>query len=374
MTKSRELERGCRVCEIDENASEFNIQRGCYKLDVYNWLKDIPQPPETINIVEVRFKNTRKEYFENINGLSLHIGDVIAVESSPGHDIGIVSLTGDLVKLQLEKNKISLNGEFKKVYRKAKSTDIQKWKEAIEKELPVMLRTREMIRNLGLDMKLGDVEFQGDKTKAIFYYIANERVDFRELIKIMADEFKIRVEMKQIGARQEAGRLGGIGPCGRELCCTTWLANFRSATTTAARTQELSPNPQKLAGQCGKLKCCINYELPLYVHERKKFPSSEIEIKVKQGQVRHIKNDILKHIMYYEIRQEHSSVLSAVPIERVKEIIQLNKQGVIPETLLETDSATVEKKNTGYSNDFNQESLDRFPKNDNSKKKKKIKE
>ncbi len=360
MTKSRELERGCRVCEIDENTSEFNIPNGCFKLDVYDWLKDVPQPPRTFHIVEVRFKNTRKGFYENVNGLPLRVGDIVAVESSPGHDIGIVSLTGELVKNQLSKNGESPNGEFKKVYRKAKQSDIQKWKAAVELELSTMLRTREMIRNLSLDMKLGDVEFQGDKTKAIFYYIANERVDFRELIKIMAEEFRIRVEMKQIGARQEAGRLGGIGPCGRELCCTTWLANFRSTTTHAARTQELSPNPQKLAGQCGKLKCCINYELPTYIHERKKFPAQNADLETKQGKARHVKNDILKHIMYYELRGEHTSVMTAVPVERVKEVMSMNKKGEIPEKLMRDEDIVVINKKDDYASDLNEDSLNRF--------------
>jgi cell fate regulator YaaT (PSP1 superfamily) len=369
MTKSRELERGCRVCEIDESTSEFNIPQGCFKLDVYDWLKDIPQPPRTFHIVEVRFKNTRKGFYENVNGLPLRVGDIVAVESSPGHDIGIVSLTGELVKNQLSKNGESLKGEFKKVYRKAKQSDIQKWKTAVELELSTMLRTREMIRNLGLDMKLGDVEFQGDKTKAIFYYIADERVDFRQLIKIMAEEFRIRVEMKQIGARQEAGRLGGIGPCGRELCCTTWLANFRSTTTHAARAQELSPNPQKLAGQCGKLKCCINYELPTYVHERKKFPAQNADLETKQGKARHVKNDILKHIMYYELRGEHTSIMTAVPIERVKEIMSLNNKGEIPEKLLRDEDLAIINKKDDYASDLNEDSLNRFE-GQNKKKRK----
>ncbi len=363
MTKSRELEHGCRVCEIDESANEFNISHGCYKLDVYDWLKDTPQTPHPFKIVEIRFKNTRKSYFENINELPLRIGDIVAVEGSPGHDIGIVSLTGELVKNQLHKNNISLNTEFKKVYRKAKPADITKWKQAVELELPTMLRTREMIKNLGLDMKLGDVEFQGDKTKAIFYYIADERVDFRELIKIMADEFRIRVEMKQIGARQEAGRLGGIGPCGRELCCTTWLSNFKSATTHAARAQELSPNPQKLAGQCGKLKCCINYELPVYQYERRKFPNGHLELKTKLGTARHVKNDIHKHLMYYEMFVDNSPVLTAVPIKRVKEIIELNKQGIEVDELTDTIEVTVKsEQNIDYASNLNQDSINRFEK------------
>ncbi|MFO7788931.1 MAG: PSP1 domain-containing protein [Bacteroidota bacterium] len=372
MIKSRELEHGCRVCEIDDSANEFTIAHGCYKLDVYDWLKDTPQTPHPFNIVEIRFKNTRKAYFENANGLQLRIGDVVAVEGSPGHDIGIVSLTGELVKNQLRKRHIPFDSEFKKVYRKAKPADIVKWKDAVEQELPTMLRTREMIKNLGLDMKLGDVEYQGDKTKAIFYYIADERVDFRELIKIMADEFRIRVEMKQIGARQEAGRLGGIGPCGRELCCTTWLSDFKSATTHAARVQELSPNPQKLAGQCGKLKCCINYELPVYQHERKKFPNQHTALKTKLGTARHVKNDIFKKLMYYEMIIDNVPVLTAIPIERVREIIELNEQGTLVETLVDSKS-NIEmpaKDNKGdYSGNLNQDSVNRFEKKKKNQKK-----
>ncbi|MGC9331384.1 MAG: PSP1 domain-containing protein [Bacteroidales bacterium] len=363
MNKIRELEHGCRVCEIDENANEFNIAHGCYKLDVYDWLKDTPQTPHPFNIVEIRFKNTRKSYFENVNRVPLHIGDVVAVEGSPGHDIGIVSLTGELVKNQLKKKCIPFDTEFKKVYRKAKPADIKKWKEAVELEIPTLLRTREIIKNLGLNMKLGDVEYQGDKTKAIFYYIAEERVDFRELIKIMANEFHIRVEMKQIGVRQEAGRFGGIGSCGRELCCTTWLSDFKSATTNAARTQELSLNPQKLAGQCGKLKCCINYELPVYLHERKNIPKQHYTLKTKLGDARHVKNDIFKHLMYYEIIIDNAPVLTALPIERVKEIIELNKQGILVEELLDKNAINTTKNTPveyDYTNDLNQGNINRF--------------
>lgn len=368
MTKSRDLERGSRICEIDEDASEFNILHGCYKLDVYDWLKDVPQIPNPFNIVEVRFKNTRKLFFENVNNLPLRIGDIVAVEASPGHDIGIVSLNGELVKNQLKRQGIKLDSEFKKVYRKAKLVDIQKWKQSVELEIPTMLRAREMIKYLHLVMKLGDVEFQGDRTKAIFYYIADERVDFRELIKMMAEEFKIRIEMKQIGARQEAGRLGGIGPCGRELCCTTWLANFKSSTTHAARTQELSPNPQKLAGQCGKLKCCINYELATYQYERKNFPDSIVDLITKQGTARHIKNDILKQIMYYGIMGDNANIMVAVPVDRVKEIMLLNKNGKIPETLIDQNTVVIPEKVIDYTNNLNQDSLSRF---ENKPKKKK---
>lgn len=372
-TKSRELERGCRIHEIDADTNDPKINGGCYKLEVYDWLKGIPRATDNFDIVEIRLKNTRKLYFRNTNGLNLRQGDIVAVEGSPGHDIGVVSLTGELVKNQLKKNKLSPEDEFKIVYRKAKQADIIKWKEAVEKEIPTMLRTREMIKELGLDMKLGDVEFQGDKTKAIFYYIAEERVDFRKLIKIMADEFRIRVEMKQIGARQEAGRLGGIGPCGRELCCTTWLSNFVSATTHSARQQELSPNPQKLAGLCSKLKCCINYELPVYLDARKHFPATGVQLKTKKGTAHHVKNDIYKGLMYFEMKLEDNFITTPIPVERVKDILSLNKKGEMVESLEEYKHTQIVSDNIDYTNNLNQESLSRFENKKTQKKKRKKK-
>ena len=252
-------------------------------MSVFDWLRDIPHGISEEDLVEVRFKNTRKSYYRNVNSLNLRPGDMVAVEASPGHDIGMVSLTGPLVLNQLRKYRINPEEyEFRKVYRKAKLADLEKWKEAIGLEHHTMLRARKITQMLKLDMKVGDVEFQGDKTKAIFYYIADDRVDFRELIKYMADEFKIRVEMRQIGARQEAGRIGGIGSCGRQLCCSTWLTSFITVTTTVARNQELSFNPQKLAGQCGKLKCCLNYEVDAYLDAQKDFPSSEIILETRE--------------------------------------------------------------------------------------------
>ena len=250
------------VNQTSNNITSCNcIKPGsCSKLDTFDWLDNIPDPIQKIDVVEVRFKNTRKEFFVNVNGLRLKKGDIVAVEASPGHDIGVVSLIGEIVKIQLRKHHISPDKqEFKKIYRKAKSADLEKWYEATSLEVSTMLETRKVAADLKLEMKIGDVEYQGDRTKAIFYYIADERVDFRELIKILAEKFKIRIEMRQIGARQEAGRIGGIGSCGRELCCSTWMTNFVSVTTNSARYQEISLNPQKLAGQCGKLKCCLNY-------------------------------------------------------------------------------------------------------------------
>jgi cell fate regulator YaaT (PSP1 superfamily) len=261
--------RGCHKLVKDASDTLTSIDSGGNKLDTYDWLQDIAETYHNCDIVEVRFKNTRKAFFKNVNDLNLHKGDVVAVEASPGHDIGIVSLTGNLVLLQLKRNNIPVAGtEFRKVYRKAKSADVDKWKEAMAQEFSTMIKSRKIAVDLKLEMKIGDVEYQGDGTKAIFYYIADDRVDFRELIKILAEQLKVRIEMKQIGARQEAGRIGGVGSCGRELCCSTWITSFVSVTTNAARYQEVSLNPQKLAGQCGKLKCCLNYELAAYLDAR----------------------------------------------------------------------------------------------------------
>jgi cell fate regulator YaaT (PSP1 superfamily) len=355
----RELERGYSENNIKNCTTNICIEDCCNKLDIYDWLKDIPKSTSQTRFVEVRFKNTRKDFFENVNELNLETGDIVAVESSPGHDIGVVSLTGELVFLQMKKLGISPKDEFKKIYRKARQADIEKWKEAISKEMKTMLRTREIARYLGLSMKIGDVEYQGDNTKAIFYYIAEERVDFRELIKIMADEFKIRVEMKQIGARQEAGRIGGIGPCGRELCCTTWMSCFSSVSTNSARHQELSLNPQKLAGQCSKLKCCLNYELGLYLDARKSFPKGNVNIKTKDGEAKHIKNDIFKQLMYYEVNIEQVIVIRAIPVKKVKEMLENNRKGVEVESIIEAEVKT-NTRTIDYSDQLNSDSITRF--------------
>lgn len=340
------------------------------KLPTYNWLKDIPNTPNQSEIVEVRFKNTRKEYFHNINHLRLTEGDIVAVEASPGHDIGIVSLTGDLVWKKLKQNGISPEEtEFKKIYRKAKETDIEKWREAAALEHQTMIKARKFAKELNLNMKIGDVEYQGDKTKAIFYYIAEERVDFRELIKVLADEFKIRIEMRQIGTRQESGRIGGIGSCGRELCCSMWISNFVSVTTNSARYQELSLNPQKLAGQCGKLKCCLNFELDCYLDAKKEFPDTSVELQTKQGTAYHQKTDIFRKILWYSLCKESSENLIPVTIDRVKEIIEINKNGESVESLVEVKETS--KDGYSFENDVGQESADRFnKKSQNSKKKK----
>ncbi|NOZ46861.1 MAG: hypothetical protein GXO79_08765 [Chlorobi bacterium] len=359
----------CNGCTRGKDLSEHNTgNKGCsLKLDIHDWLADLPKHPNITDIVEVRFKNTRKAYYQNVNQLNLEVGDKIAVEGSPGHDIGIVSLTGDLVLQQLKKNNIPLATEFKKIYRKAKLNDIDKWDEAVKLENETMLRARQLANNLNLNMKIGDVEYQGDKTKAIFYYIAEERVDFRELIKVFAEEFKVKIEMRQIGARQEAGRIGGIGSCGRELCCSTWITNFVSVTTNSARYQELSLNPQKLAGQCGKLKCCLNYELDAYIDAQKDFPDVSKPLKTKKGNAKHQKTDIFKRIMWFSIEENKSSNFIPVSVNRVIEIQELNKKGVIVDDLMEyMQEESIVEKIHDYENVVGQESLTRF---DNKKHK-----
>ena len=340
----------------------------CSKLETFDWLDNIPDSIQKIDIVEVRFKNTRKEFFVNVNGLRLKKGDIVAVEASPGHDIGIVSLTGEIVKIQLRKHHISPDKqEFKKIYRKVKPADLEKWYEATSLEVTTMLETRKIATDLKLEMKIGDVEYQGDRTKAIFYYIADERVDFRELIKILAEKFKIRIEMRQIGARQEAGRIGGIGSCGRELCCATWMTNFVSVTTNSARYQEISLNPQKLAGQCAKLKCCLNYELDCYVDAQKDFPSKDIVLETKTGQAHQAKADILRGILWYTFDPVNMVNFIPVPLDRVKEIIALNKKGEKVDELIDPASA-VEDKALDFHNVVGEDSLTRF---DDQKKRKK---
>ncbi|MGW8317270.1 MAG: regulatory iron-sulfur-containing complex subunit RicT, partial [Bacteroidales bacterium] len=291
--------RGCcreRQLEINnENTESIGYYFStCAKLDSYNWLREVSDT-DIPEVTEVRFKNTRKSFFRNVNGLRLKRGDIVAVEASPGHDIGIVTLAGEIVEKHRSNTKYDGDPEeLKKVYRKAKQVDIEKWRKAIEQEEDTMLRSRKIATDLGLNMKIGDVEYQGDQTKAIFYYIADERVDFRQLIKVLAETFRIRIEMKQIGARQEAGRIGGIGTCGRELCCSTFITNFVSVSTHSARIQEVALNPQKLAGQCGKLKCCLNYELAGYEDARKNFPNQEPPLQISKGEAFHMKTDDLR--------------------------------------------------------------------------------
>lgn len=367
------------------NAYEKLDQREIHytsKLDVYNWLDDVnlPLTKSTFNIIEVRFKNSRKEFFKKPDEMHVDIGDMVAVEANSGHDIGIVSLTGDLVKIQMRKNGIKEDSpEIKQVYRRARDTDIEKWKNAIDLEKDTMLKARQIVKRLDINMKVTDVEYQGDGTKAIFYYTAEGRVDFRQLIKDLASEFAIRIEMKQIGARQESARIGGIGPCGRELCCATWLHNFRSVSTSVAREQQLSLNPQKLIGQCGKLKCCLNFEFDVYVDALKKFPANNISLETKQGKLVHHKTDIFKEILWmsYE-NEENNSVLIQLSLETVNKILEMNRNGEIPESVEEfndhtDDSDNAEDTTQTFSNVVGQDDVHRFDKQTGKDKKKKNK-
>jgi cell fate regulator YaaT (PSP1 superfamily) len=340
---------------------------GCNQMNVFDWLSDMTESKERqTNKVEVRFKNGRKAYFHNEDKLPLSSGDVVAVESSPGYDIGTVSLTGELVELQIQKKKIKLE-DVKKTYRVAKESDITKWQDAIKLEKPTLTKARVLAIDLGLQMKICDIEYQGDKTKAIFYYTAESRVDFRELIRHYAEAFKVRIEMKQIGARQEAAKLGGVGSCGRELCCSSWLSDFRTVNTGAARYQQLSLNPEKLAGQCGKLKCCLNYELDSYLDALKDFPSTNIKLQTEQATYSHFKSDIFSKTMWYSCRGEHSEIV-AVPLDRVKEVIALNKEDNKP-SLLYREQIVV-KNEPKYENVVGQDELTRFDNKQKGKKRK----
>jgi cell fate regulator YaaT (PSP1 superfamily) len=338
---------------------------GCNKLNVFDWLGNmsLPEGQTPCDVVEIRFKNSRKEFYRNVNSLTLNVGDVVATESSPGHDIGVVSITGELAKIQLKKKNVSYDSEeIKKIYRKAKQTDIDKWKEAQGLEVDAMFKARTLALKLNLQMKISDVEYQGDKSKAVFYYTADGRVDFRELIKVMANEFKVRIEMKQIGARQEAARLGAIGSCGRELCCSTWLNDFRTVSTSAARYQQLSLNPLKLAGQCGKLKCCLNYELDSYLDALKEFPQIDNKrLATDKGFAFHQKTDIFKRIIWWSYTSE-PDVFIPLTIARTKEIFKLNAEDKKPADLLEPKQFKdlAEAKLPDYENVVGQDSLTRF--------------
>lgn len=311
-------------CESEPNATAYSP---CYKHRENDWLEEYPNNLPT-DIFEVRFKNTRRSYYQNVHNLDLKVGDIVAVESSPGHDIGTISLAGDMVARQIKRIGFTpFNGEYKKIYRKAKPYDIEKWQEAIALEHETMIVSRQIAADMGLNMKIGDVEYQGDKIKAIFYYIADERVDFRQLIKVFAETFHIRIEMKQIGARQEAGQIGGIGPCGREICCSSWISNFTSVTTNAARVQEISLNPQKLIGQCSKLKCCMMYEYDTYVDARKEFPRLREPLQAMDGEYHLVKSDILARTMSFSSSRDAIVNITTLPISRVKEIIAINRTG-----------------------------------------------
>lgn len=391
----------CTSCSSGKDGAPAGCQNngscgtgGCNKLNIYNWLGDmsLPSGQEAFNIVEVRFKGTRKEFYKNVENIPLQEGDVVAVESSPGHDIGVVSMTGELVRFQLKKKKLQENSEeIKAIYRKGKPLDIEKWKAAQDLENSTMHRARSIAQSLKLSMKISDVEYQGDMKKASFFYTADDRVDFRELIKKLAEEFKVRIEMKQIGMRQEAGRLGGIGSCGRELCCSTWLTDFRSVSTGAARYQNLSLNPLKLAGQCGKLKCCLNYELDSYMDALKGFPDTNMALYTEKGTAMHRKTDLFKRLMWYAYVSggsrsgdkrdsdtddtPESSNWFMMPLDRVWEIIEMNKQNKKPSDLVDF-SQVVKEPVLDFENVVGQDSITRLDhtrsKNKKKKKKKKV--
>ncbi|MEI8192386.1 MAG: regulatory iron-sulfur-containing complex subunit RicT [Flavobacteriia bacterium] len=346
---------------------------GCSKLEVYDWLSNIslPENQKPYEIVEIRFKNSRKNFYRNIQNLPLQMGDIVVVEAAPGFDIGVVSIVGELAKIQVKKKSPNFkHAEARKILHIATQPEIDNWIKGRNLEKDMMFQTRTIAMKLGLDMKISDVEYQGDLTKATFYYTAEDRVDFRQLIKDMADAFKTRIEMRQIGSRQESSRLGGIGSCGRELCCSTWLTDFRSVSTSAARYQQLALNPQKLAGQCGKLKCCLNYELDMYLEAFKTFPKTEIKLKTTKGEAYHIKTDVFKRMMWYAF-PEDSGLIMLTP-ERVKKIQELNKAGTIPRDLKDFAFEVEKEMVVGYENVVGQDSLTRFEnKNKPNKNKKK---
>ncbi len=359
--------RGCASQSIKEGA--YCNPHSCNKLNVFNDLRNYPTTSNTPDIVEIRFKNTRKAFFKNVNQLILTEGDMVAVEASPGHDIGTVSLTGELVREQMKRKNVSFNSKLKIIYRKVKLSDIEKWENATSRENKIMLEARKISKRLNLNMKIGDVEFQGDGTKAIFYYISDKRVDFRELIRVLADEFGIRIEMRQIGARQEAGIIGGIGSCGRELCCSSWMSDFVSVSTDTAREQQLSMNPQKLAGQCGKLKCCINFEKASYKDAIKEFPSKR-SLETEQGTAYFMKIDVFKGQVWYSFKRNGAENVTVISIERVSAIIELNKAGEKPETLKDENEIEVldRKVSFDYSDVVGQDSLTRFDKKKGKRK------
>jgi len=341
----------------------------CDKLTVFDWLSNMEQPGEKFDFLEIRFKNGRKEFFKNVNNISVHINDVVAVEGSPGHDIGRVSLTGELVRIQMkQKGKKPSDKDFKKLYRKANQKDIDTWQEAQSREQETMIRSRQMADSLGLRMKISDVEYQGDGNKATFYYTAEERVDFRQLIRNLAGEFKVRIEMRQIGARQEAGRVGGIGSCGRELCCSTWLTDFRSVNTAAARYQQLALNPQKLAGQCGKLKCCLNYELDTYLEALKDFPKNDTVLKTKKGEAVLMKMDIFKRKLWYNYKNLGLEWI-CLDVDAANKVVGLNNKGETPASL--EDFMLVKDEPTAtFDTHIEEGKLDRFDSNKPRKKRK----
>ena len=355
---SRDTDRGLCHCACGRQDRQLNT---------YDWLYDVPGNEEDTDLVEVQFKNTRKGYYHNVNHLDLQKGDTVAVEANPGHDIGVVTLTGRLVKLQVKKANLKSPDEIKRVYRIAKPTDMDKYYEAKSREHGTMIQSRQIAKDLGLQMKIGDVEYQGDGNKAIFYYIADERVDFRQLIKVLADTFHVRIEMKQIGARQEAGRIGGTGPCGRELCCATWMKNFVSVSTNAARIQDISLNPQKLAGMCAKLKCCLNYEVDDYVEAGRKMPARDVVLQTADGDWYLFKTDILAGLVTYSTDKSIAANLITISAERARAVIEMNRRGEKPEALDEGDAVSTSDRPADLLADAD---ISRF---DKAKKKKKAK-
>ena len=356
--------------KISTDTDRGLCRRGCgrqdHQLNTFDWLADVPGIDEDTDLVEVQFKNTRKGYYHNIYNIDLKKGDIVAVEASPGHDIGVVTLTGRLVKLQVKKANLKSADDIKRIYRLAKQVDMEKYHEAKSREHDTMIRSRQIAKNLGLDMKIGDVEYQGDGNKAIFFYIADERVDFRQLIKDLAATFHVRIEMKQIGARQEAGRIGGTGPCGRELCCATWMKNFSSVSTNAARFQDISLNPQKLAGMCAKLKCCLNYEVDDYIEASRKLPSKEVVLETKDADYYFFKSDILAGMVTYSTDKRLAANLETITGQRALQIVEMNKHGEKPLTLSEDGN----QQDNGKPVDMFEGDVTRF---DKSRKKKKNK-
>lgn len=347
--------------------------RGCgrqdHQLNTYDWLADVPGNNATTDLVEVQFKNTRKGYYHNVNNLDLKKGDIVAVEANPGHDIGVVTLTGQLVRLQIKKANIKSPEDIRRIYRIAKEADMEKYAAAKAREHATMIQSREIAKGLGLKMKIGDVEYQGDGNKAIFYYIADERVDFRQLIKDLAAAFHVRIEMKQIGARQEAGRIGGTGPCGRELCCATWVRNFSSVSTNAARFQGVSLNPTKLAGMCAKLKCCLNYEVDDYMEAARRLPSREVSLFTLDAEYFLVKTDILSGECTYSTDRKKMANVETISARRAREIIELNRQGEKPLSLLDDGSVKPEAKSADLLADGDLSRFDKFQKKKKKKKK-----
>ena len=365
MEKELEIRTGC-----DRGLCHQAIGRQDRQLNTYDWLADVPGNADSTDLVEVQFKHTRKGYYHNVNNLPLKKGDIVAVEANPGHDIGVVTLTGRLVKFQIKKANLKSADDIKRVYRIARDIDMEKYREAKAREHETMIESREIAKGLGLQMKIGDVEYQGDGQKAIFYYIADERVDFRQLIKDLAAAFHVRIEMKQIGARQEAGRIGGTGPCGRELCCATWMKNFVSVSTNAARFQDISLNPQKLAGMCAKLKCCLNYEVDSYIEAGRRLPGRDVMLQTLDADYYHFKSDILAGMVTYSTDKNIAANLETISAERARQIIDMNRRGEKPESLHEGGKPKPQKTTV----DLAGGDINRFDKAKKKKKKKKPQE